>query len=234
MHYSLDAARFTCSVHEIAHAFLAHECGFPVEAITVDDRRGCARVRVPFSADEFGQAYAESPIEAVHQATVLLATARAGSYIGEAGAPSRGDDLREIEAWHKAIVGACGPEAWAGIYAEAVRGLQAWARHASVRVAIGEMAKALCDQGTINPYGFQTLLGVVDASACPAPYFAPVIPPAQPATPPAVPAQAFSRPVQRRLEAQAGGIDEDRLTRIARIEQANLAHQRAYAARQQA
>jgi hypothetical protein len=206
MHPLLPDEQLNLARHELAHAFLAHACGFYVEGIQLDPDEGRTLVMYPLAPGEFPARFAQSPLQAALAAARVLACIRAGSYCeiwaGQIGGEPHARDLARIESFREAMLPVYGHDGWTRIYAEAFRGLQQWYRHGSVQAVFREISPAIAQQRTITRWQLLSLFELAGASLTPEPRFATVLPPARRSTKPA-PAQASSRPTQHRVEAQA-------------------------------
>src|SRR5438874_1618966 len=68
MHPTIEDSRINIARHEFGHAWLAHELGFVVEGISLEDHpdrhTGCAEIAYPLDCATFGETYERSPLRA--------------------------------------------------------------------------------------------------------------------------------------------------------------------------
>jgi hypothetical protein len=196
--------------HELAHATLAHLCGFAVDGIELGATRGHTLITYGVCPASFAAAYAQSPVRASLVVAQIVSIIRAGSFCelhaGLHGAPSTGQDLEDIEAWRDTITQMGGKEWWERIYTESLRGLQAWYRQPAAQRSLSAMAPTLARAGSLSRWAMLSLFEAGGVGSIPDPYFCPMISPAR--YMPGAPARA----VPRRVGVQAG-VDVQRFAR---------------------
>lgn len=212
LHPTLSNDRINISRHELAHAVLAHLCGYVVDGIELGATMGCTTIHYGVCPASFASAYAQSPIRASMGVLQILAVIRTGSYVelhgGMHGSPSSGQDLADTQAWRDVIIQMGGQEWWERLYTESLRGLQAWYRQPAVQSSLSAMAPALARAGSLTRWAMLSLFEAGGVGTIPDPHWSPIISPTRymPGT--------SSRVVPRRVAGQTG-VDVQRFARTA-------------------
>jgi len=207
LHPLFEDSRINIARHEFAHAFLAHELGFFVEGITLEDhadrQAGCTEITYPMSTDTFSEQYERSPLQAAAWVPQILGVVRSGGYCeihgGQIGWDPKGGDLDHIEAWREAVLGHYGSDGWIKLYAASFLGIRNWYASPNVREVFRVVSVAIAHRTHISRYMFLDALAQADINTCPPPHFVPVMPPAR-RQPAPVQAPAPSVGAQRRAE----------------------------------
>jgi hypothetical protein len=203
LHSTIEDSRINVARHEFGHALLAHELGFQVDGIDLQEHpdryAGCTLITYPVTPATFAEAYEHSPLEAGVWLVGILAVVRAGCYCeihgGQIGGEPYGHDLQRIEEWRTAALGHYGPDGWVQAYAEAFRGLRTWYSSPQLRVAFREAAACIAPQAHIGRYQLHSIFQASGALSCPPPRFEVVMPVRRQPAPAPVP--AFTASVRR-------------------------------------
>jgi len=209
LHHLFEDSRINIARHEFAHAFLAHELGFFVERITLEDHAdrhaGCTEITYPLDCANFGEVYERSPLQAAAWTVQILGVIRSGGYCeirgGQIGWDPKGGDLDHIQAWCEALLPIYGNDGWIKLYAASFLGIRNWYASPNVREVFRVVSVAIAHRTHISRYQFLDALAQADINTCPPPHFVPVLPPARRQPAPAQ-APAFSPSVRPRVEAQ--------------------------------
>jgi hypothetical protein len=211
MHPLLDDATVNIARHEMAHAWMASECGFTVERVEVDrdDRQarqhGCTTIVYPLGVDTFAETYERSPAQAASWVVRILAVIRIGAYVevhgGMIGAEPRARDLEHIASWREAVLGHYGADGWVKLYASSFTTIRTWYGYPSVREVLGTLSLSLAGQRRMNRYAFLDALALAGFNNCPPPQFVPVMPAGR--RQPVTPAPVTPTSPRRRVALQA-------------------------------